>query len=147
MENFVTGKLAKMGLGWEDCKKINPRLIYTSITGMPIVSFLCAPRRYFVHDPSHIKGMDRLVHMQNRRDMMSSSKLKLDSCTCKFRMITTVVILNTFEQNWGARPTPVESGCSRDGSSLWAICTRRHHGSTHVTPADWPRCLDRLQPL
>ncbi|KAF7968349.1 hypothetical protein HWV62_30905 [Athelia sp. TMB] len=22
-----------MGLGWEDCKKINPRLIYTSITG------------------------------------------------------------------------------------------------------------------
>ncbi|GJJ14621.1 hypothetical protein Clacol_008887, partial [Clathrus columnatus] len=33
VENFVTGKLAKMGLGWEDCKKINPRLIYTSITG------------------------------------------------------------------------------------------------------------------
>ncbi|KAF8513242.1 CAIB/BAIF family enzyme [Gautieria morchelliformis] len=33
VENFVTGKLAKMGLGWEACKKINPRLIYTSITG------------------------------------------------------------------------------------------------------------------
>jgi succinate--hydroxymethylglutarate CoA-transferase len=34
VENFVTGKLAKLGLGWEDCKKINPRLIYASVTGM-----------------------------------------------------------------------------------------------------------------
>jgi succinate--hydroxymethylglutarate CoA-transferase len=33
VENFVSGKLAQMGLGWENCKKINPRLIYTSITG------------------------------------------------------------------------------------------------------------------
>ena len=33
VENFVSGKLATMNLGWEDCKKINPRLIYTSITG------------------------------------------------------------------------------------------------------------------
>ena len=36
VENFIAGKLAKMGLGWEDCKKINPRLIYTSITGESI---------------------------------------------------------------------------------------------------------------
>jgi len=34
VENYVTGKLAQMGLGYEDCRKINPRLIYTSITGM-----------------------------------------------------------------------------------------------------------------
>ncbi|KAJ7075850.1 CAIB/BAIF family enzyme [Mycena belliarum] len=33
VENFVSGKLASLGLGWEDCRKINPRLIYTSITG------------------------------------------------------------------------------------------------------------------
>ncbi|CAE6430696.1 unnamed protein product [Rhizoctonia solani] len=33
VENFITGKLASMGLGWEDCKKINERLIYASITG------------------------------------------------------------------------------------------------------------------
>ncbi|KAK2459643.1 hypothetical protein APHAL10511_008288 [Amanita phalloides] len=33
VENFIAGKLATMGLGYEDCKKINPRLIYTSITG------------------------------------------------------------------------------------------------------------------
>lgn len=33
VENFVSGKLAEMGLGYEDCKKINPRLIYASITG------------------------------------------------------------------------------------------------------------------
>lgn len=33
VENFVPGKLSSMGLGWEDCKRINPRLVYASITG------------------------------------------------------------------------------------------------------------------
>jgi succinate---hydroxymethylglutarate CoA-transferase len=33
VENFVSGKLVTMGLGWEDCRKINERLIYASITG------------------------------------------------------------------------------------------------------------------
>ncbi|KAH9480538.1 Succinate--hydroxymethylglutarate CoA-transferase [Psilocybe cubensis] len=33
VENFVAGKLASLGLGWEDCQKINERLIYASITG------------------------------------------------------------------------------------------------------------------
>jgi len=34
VENFVSGKLATLGLGWEDCRNINPRLIYASITGV-----------------------------------------------------------------------------------------------------------------
>jgi succinate--hydroxymethylglutarate CoA-transferase len=34
VENFVSGKLATMGLGWEDCRKLNERLIYASITGL-----------------------------------------------------------------------------------------------------------------
>ncbi|KAI0661976.1 CAIB/BAIF family enzyme [Cubamyces menziesii] len=33
VENFISGKLAEFGLGWEDCQKLNPRLIYASITG------------------------------------------------------------------------------------------------------------------
>ncbi|KAJ3792427.1 CoA-transferase family III domain-containing protein [Lentinula aff. detonsa] len=33
VENYIPGKLAKLGLGWEKCHKINPRLIYASITG------------------------------------------------------------------------------------------------------------------
>jgi len=33
VENFVAGKLASMGLGWEECKRINEKLIYASITG------------------------------------------------------------------------------------------------------------------
>ncbi|KAI8325051.1 formyl-coenzyme A transferase [Martensiomyces pterosporus] len=33
VENYVPGKLAEYGLGYEDLKSVNPRLIYTSITG------------------------------------------------------------------------------------------------------------------
>uniref|UniRef100_A0A8C5IWQ1 Succinyl-CoA:glutarate CoA-transferase n=1 Tax=Junco hyemalis TaxID=40217 RepID=A0A8C5IWQ1_JUNHY len=33
VENFVPGKLAKMGLGYEDIKKIAPHIVYCSITG------------------------------------------------------------------------------------------------------------------
>ncbi|THH14542.1 hypothetical protein EW146_g5791 [Bondarzewia mesenterica] len=33
VENYIPGKLAALGLGWEDCQKINEKLIYTSITG------------------------------------------------------------------------------------------------------------------
>lgn len=33
VENYIPGKLAKLGLGWEQCHKINQRLIYASITG------------------------------------------------------------------------------------------------------------------
>ncbi|TFK89735.1 CAIB/BAIF family enzyme [Polyporus arcularius HHB13444] len=33
VENFVSGKLAEMGLGWEECRQLNPRLVYASITG------------------------------------------------------------------------------------------------------------------
>ncbi|KAF8330580.1 CAIB/BAIF family enzyme [Cantharellus anzutake] len=33
VENFIPGKLAEIGLGWEDCKRINDRLIYASISG------------------------------------------------------------------------------------------------------------------
>ena len=41
VENFVSGKLATMGLGWEDCRKINERLIYTSITGLSFILESC----------------------------------------------------------------------------------------------------------
>ncbi|KAH8114579.1 CAIB/BAIF family enzyme [Phellopilus nigrolimitatus] len=33
VENFVPGKLATMGLGWDDCRKLNSRLVYASISG------------------------------------------------------------------------------------------------------------------
>ncbi|GAA6004166.1 hypothetical protein JCM10207_002463 [Rhodosporidiobolus poonsookiae] len=33
VENYVPGKLAEMGFGYEDCKALNPRLIYASVSG------------------------------------------------------------------------------------------------------------------
>lgn len=33
VENYVPGKLDKMGLGYEDLRKVNPKLVYCSITG------------------------------------------------------------------------------------------------------------------
>ncbi|BGP56865.1 hypothetical protein JCM8202v2_004498 [Rhodotorula sphaerocarpa] len=33
VENYVPGKLGEMGFSFEECKKINPRLIYASISG------------------------------------------------------------------------------------------------------------------
>ena len=33
LENFKTGDMAKMGLGYEDLKKVNPRIIHCAVTG------------------------------------------------------------------------------------------------------------------
>lgn len=43
VENYVPGKLAEMGLGYQDIKKIAPHLVYCSITGT-LISVTC------VHD-------------------------------------------------------------------------------------------------
>lgn len=33
LENFLPGKLESLGLGWQELSRLNPRLIYASITG------------------------------------------------------------------------------------------------------------------
>ncbi|KAJ6620772.1 CoA-transferase family III domain-containing protein [Mycena sp. CBHHK59/15] len=59
VENFVSGKLATMGLGWEDCKQINPRLVYASITGYGQTGPYCTAAGYDVI----IEGEAGLMHM------------------------------------------------------------------------------------
>src|SRR5947209_19051690 len=41
VENFIPGKLASIGLGWEDCQQVNPRLIYASVTGTFSLDLVC----------------------------------------------------------------------------------------------------------
>lgn len=40
VENFIPGKLASLGLGWDECNRLNPRLIYTSVTGAYIFTLV-----------------------------------------------------------------------------------------------------------
>ena len=41
VENYVPGTLSKLGLGYEQLKKVAPQLIYTSITGLCLITFTC----------------------------------------------------------------------------------------------------------
>ena len=53
LENYKVGDLARYGLGYEDLRKINPRLIYCSVTGFGQTGpYARAPRLRF-HDPGH----------------------------------------------------------------------------------------------
>jgi len=73
VENFISGKLATFGLGWDDCRKINPRLIYTSITGNKNVTTSPASTSL---TPT-LKGTVRQDHTERLLDTMSLSKAKV----------------------------------------------------------------------
>ena len=73
IENFIPGKLAAIGLGWDDCRRINPRLIYASITGNnAIITSATIPSL-----TSMSKGMVRRGHTGRLQDTMSLSKAKV----------------------------------------------------------------------
>lgn len=40
VENYIPGKLAEIGLGYEDIAKIAPHIVYCSITGT-VISVIC----------------------------------------------------------------------------------------------------------
>jgi len=40
VENYLPGKLTEYGLGYEELRKLNPSLIYTSITGKHVLFVL-----------------------------------------------------------------------------------------------------------
>lgn len=73
VENFTSGKLATVGLGWDDCKKINPRLVYASITGNGAVA--TSPPTTSLTTVS--KGMAKRGHTVGLQDMMSLLKVKV----------------------------------------------------------------------
>ena len=73
VENFISGKLATFGLGWDDCRKINPRLVYASITGNNDVA--TSPTSTSL--TSGLKGTVRRGHTEGLLDMMSSLKAKV----------------------------------------------------------------------
>ena len=66
VENFIPGKLASMGLGYEDCNTINNRLIYASITG----TFTLRVFIPFVHVGCP-QDTDKQVLIEQRRVTMS----------------------------------------------------------------------------
>jgi hypothetical protein len=142
VENFVSGKLATMGLGWEDCRKINPRLIYASITG----AFFCiqiertqtrllgygqtGPYREAAGYDVIIEGEAGLMHM-SVIPFLQPHFIAID--------IDMVSL-----QNRRSRPTALQSRSRRYGYCYRAVRPRSHHGSVIVTPADRQGRLDRL---
>ena len=76
IENFISGKLATIGLGWDDCRKINPRLIYASITGNHAIA--TSPKNPSLTSVS--KGTVRRGHTGRPQGTMSLSKAKVRLC-------------------------------------------------------------------
>ena len=73
IENFISGKLAAIGLGWDDCRKVNPRLIYASVTGNDVVATSLTTASL----TSVSKGMVRRGHTGGLQDTMSLSRAKV----------------------------------------------------------------------
>ncbi len=64
LENYKTGTLARYGLGYDDLKKINPRLIYCSVTGFG----QDGPRAEAPAYDFLIQGMGGLMSITGERD-------------------------------------------------------------------------------
>ena len=65
IENFKLGGLKKYGLDYESLSKINPRLVYCSITGFGQDGPVCAARRLRLHHPGHVRH--DVDHRRGRR--------------------------------------------------------------------------------
>src|ERR1043165_4364648 len=64
LENYKVGDLARYGLGYQDLKKVNPRLIYCSVTGFGQTGpYAERPGYYFM-----IQGMAGVVSITGERD-------------------------------------------------------------------------------
>jgi len=64
LENYKVGDLARYGLGWEDLKKLNPRLVYCSVTGFGQTGpYAERPGYDFM-----IQGMGGLMSITGERD-------------------------------------------------------------------------------
>lgn len=64
LENFKTGTLDRMGLGYADLKKVNPRLIYCSITGFGLTGPMAGDAAY----DFMIQGMGGLMSVTGGPD-------------------------------------------------------------------------------
>ncbi|MBI3376041.1 MAG: CoA transferase [Betaproteobacteria bacterium] len=64
LENYKVGDLARYGLAWDDLKKINPRLIYCSVTGFGQTG----PYRERPGYDFMIQGMGGLMSITGERD-------------------------------------------------------------------------------
>src|SRR6202012_2803068 len=65
LENFKTGTLARYGLGYDDLNKVNPRIIYASITGFGTTD---GPRRQELAYDFMIQAMGGLMSVTGERD-------------------------------------------------------------------------------
>ena len=73
LENYKTGTLARYGLGWQDLKQVNPRLIYCSVTGFGQTG----PRAEAPAYDFLIQGMGGLMSITGERDDLGGGPQKV----------------------------------------------------------------------
>lgn len=92
LENFKVGTLSRYGLGYEDLKAINPRLVYASITGFGSTG----PRRQELAYDFMIQAMGGLMSVTGERDNLPGGgpqKVGIPIIDIMTGMYTTVAVL------------------------------------------------------
>jgi CoA:oxalate CoA-transferase len=88
VENFRPGVLARLGFGWERLQELNPRLIYTSISGFGHDDVLPSPYRDLPAYAIIAEAMAGLTHLAGEKDRppawMGFAMSDIFSGTCAF---------------------------------------------------------------
>lgn len=99
VENYKVGGLAKYGLGWDDLKVVNPRLIYCSITGFG----QDGPYRHRAGYDFMIQAMGGMMSITGERDDLGGGPQKVgvavaDLATGLYATIGVLAALNHRER-------------------------------------------------
>ncbi|XP_029698609.1 succinyl-CoA:glutarate CoA-transferase isoform X2 [Takifugu rubripes] len=134
VENFLPGKLDKMSLGYEDLSRLNPQLIYCSISGYG----QSGPRSQTPGYDSIASAMSGMMHITGPEVGCSGPVLDLFWSSLCFKSTGGT------QYRTGGGTSASRSGHDRPGSRT--VRSRRRHGRSAAATEDRDRKSHRLQP-